>query len=121
MTGRLMLLPSWLRSRRVAFGVLRVLLSALLVAGIAVALTLAGIHIVGSIDGWQRWLHEHSVHFFVWRVFLYAATGCGWWWMRKRLLQREAAAETHQRLLRVELAIVAALVLLEGSQLLHDG
>ncbi|MBN9369271.1 MAG: hypothetical protein J0H59_19950 [Comamonadaceae bacterium] len=52
---------------------------------------------------------------------LYAATAYGWWWMRRRLRERELSAETHQRLLRVEVAAVITLVLLEGSQLLQHG
>jgi hypothetical protein len=41
------------------------LLWGLLVAGIAVAVNVAGVHVVGSIDGWERWLHAHAAHFFV--------------------------------------------------------
>ena len=93
----------------------------LLVAGIAVGVNVVGLHVVGSIDGWEQWLREHSGHFLVWRLLLYAATAYGWWWMRRRLREREPSAETHQRLLRVEIAAVATLVLLEGSQLLRNG
>ena len=52
---------------------------------------------------------------------LYAATAYGWWWMRRRLREREPSPEAHQRLLRVEIAAVVTLVLLEGSQLLRSG
>ncbi len=52
---------------------------------------------------------------------LYAATAYGWWWMRRRLREREPSPEAYQRLLRVEIAAVVALVLLEGSQLLRSG
>ena len=112
MTSRAWLRPARLLGRRVGI----VLLWVLLVAGIAV-----GVNVVGSIDGWERWLREHSVHFLVWRLLLYAATAYGWWWMRRRLREREPLAETHQRLLRAEIAAVATLVLLEGSQLLRNG
>ena len=97
------------------------LLWVLLVAGIAVGVNVVGLHIVGSIDGWEQWLREYSGHFLVWRLLLYAATACGWWWMRRRLREREPSAETHQRLLRAEIAAVVTLVLLEGSQLLRSG
>ncbi|MEW9900475.1 hypothetical protein ABWL39_17795 [Chitinivorax sp. PXF-14] len=117
MIGRTWLWPAWLFNRRVGIA----LLWTLLVAGIAVAVNVAGIHVVGSIDGWERWLHAHSAHFLVWRLLLYAATAYGWWWMRRRLLQREPEAETHHRLLRVEIAAVTTIVLLEGSQLLLHG
>ena len=117
MTGRTWLRPTWLFNRRVGVA----LLWALLVAGIAVAVNVAGIHVVGGIDGWERWLRAHSAHFLVWRLFLYAATAYGWWWMRQRLRQREPSAEAHQRLLRIEIATVTTIVLLEGSQLLRHG
>ena len=102
--------PAWLFNRRVAAALLWVLA----VAGIA-----AGVNVVGSIDGWERWLREHSAHFLVWRLLVYAATTYGWWWMRRRLREREPSPEAHQRLQRVEIAAVATLVLLEGSQLLR--
>lgn len=117
MTCRIWLRPAWLFNRRVGVA----LLWALLVAGVAVAVNVVGIRVAGSIDGWERWLHAHSAHFLVWRLFLYGATVYGWWWMRRRLQQRELGAGTHQRLLRIELAAVTTLVLLEGSQLLRQG
>lgn len=117
MTWPTWLQPSWLFNRRAGMA----LLWALLIFGVAVTVNVAGIHVVGSIDGWERWLHAHSAHFLAWRLVLYAATVYGWWWMRQRLRQREPAAETHQRLLRVEIAAVVTLVLLEGSQLLRNG
>jgi hypothetical protein len=111
--GRLRL--AWLFNRRVGLALLWVLA----VAGIAIAVNVAGIHVVGSIDGWERWLRAHAAHFFVWRLLLYAATAYGWWWMRKRLQQREPGPETRQRLLRIEVAAMVTLVLLEGSQWLR--
>ncbi|MGZ7551281.1 hypothetical protein ACXVSG_13720 [Pseudomonas aeruginosa] len=117
MTSRAWLRPARLLGRRVGI----VLLWVLLVAGIAVGVNVVGLHIVGSIDGWEQWLREHSGHFLVWRLLLYAAMAYGWWWMRRRLREREPLAETHQRLLRAEIAAVATLVLLEGSQLLRNG
>jgi len=109
--------PTWLFKYRVGLA----LLWGLLVAGIAVAVNVAGVHVVGSIDGWERWLHTHAAHLFVWRLLLYTATAYGWWRMRQRLRQREPGTETHQRLLRVEIAAVATIMLLEGSQLLRSG
>ena len=117
MTGLTWLRPAWLFNRRVGIA----LLWTLLVAGIAVAVNVVGIHVVGGIDGWEQWLRAHSSHFLVWRLLLYAATAYGWWWMRQRLRQREPEAGTHHRLLRVEIAAVTTIVLLEGSQLLRHG
>lgn len=109
--------PAWLSNRRVVAA----LAWSLLVVLIAVAVNIAGIHFIGSIDDWERWLETHTEHFFVWRLCLYSATAGGWWWMRKRLRQREPAAQSHQRLLRTEIAAVITLVLLEGSLLLRHG
>lgn len=113
--------PAWLFTWRVAAGLLKTLLWALLVVGVAVGMNVAGIHVVGSIDGWQRWLAVNRGYFFAWRLLLYAATVYGWRRMRRRLREREPSAETHQRLRRVEIAAVITLVLLEGSQLLRSG
>ena len=71
--------PAWLFNRRVAAGALKALLWVLLVGSIAVSVNVAGIHVVGSIDGWQRWLAANRSYFFAWRLLLYAATACGWW------------------------------------------
>jgi hypothetical protein len=98
----------------------RALLWTLLVVLTAVAINLAGIRLVGSLDGWSRWLRAHTGYFLVWRLCLYAATGCGWWWMRRRLRQREPSQEAHRRLLRTEIAAVISIVLLECSALLRQ-
>ncbi|AEI78083.1 hypothetical protein CNE_1c27690 [Cupriavidus necator N-1] len=115
MTARTWLRPAWLLSRRVGI----VLLWILVAAGIFVVVSVAGIHVIGSVDGWEHWLRAHATHFLVWRLLLYGATAYGWWWMRGRLRQREPSGEAHQRLLRVEIAAVITIVLLEGSQLLR--
>ncbi|QDF96907.1 hypothetical protein CJ010_10385 [Azoarcus sp. DD4] len=117
MSGRTWLRPSRLLSRRMGVA----LLWALLICGVAVTVNVTAIHVVGSIDAWERWLHAHSTHFLAWRLVLYAATAYGWWWMRQRLRRREPEAETHQRLQRVEIAAVVTVVLLEGSQWLRNG
>jgi hypothetical protein len=97
------------------------LLWALGITGVAVIVNMAGIHVIGSIEGWERWLHAHSIHFLVWRLMLYAATAYGWWRMRQRLRQREPSPNARQRLMRIEIAAVIALVLLEVSQLPRAG
>ena len=119
MNGWNCLRPTWLLNRRVASGLLRTLLWVLLVACVAVGVNIAGIHVVGSVDGWQRSLKANRGYFFAWRLLLYAATAYGWRWMRRRLLEREPSAESHQRLRRVEIAAVITLVLLEASQVLR--
>ena len=107
----------WLFNRRIGVG----LLCTLLVVAVAAVVNIAGIHVVGGLDDWQHWLQAHAGHFLVWRLCLYGATAYGWWWMRRRLREREPSPEAHQRLLRVEIAAVVTLVLLEGSQLLRSG
>jgi hypothetical protein len=107
----------WLFNRRVGVA----LLWSALVIGAAVVVNLAGIRIVGGVNGWERWLQGHTEAFLAWRLCLYAVTAWGWWWMRQRVRQREATAETHQRFLRVEIAAVAAIVLMESSAWLQRG
>ena len=92
----------------------------MLVVLVAVAINAVGIHLIGDIDGWSHWWRAHAGYFLVWRLCLYMATGYGWWWMRRRLLQREPSPDARWRLLRTEIAAVLALVLLEGSLLLRQ-
>ncbi|RQR79144.1 hypothetical protein DIE11_17235 [Burkholderia sp. Bp9012] len=82
---------------------------------VAFLINAVGIRIAGDADHWTQWMHRHVNYFRVWRLLLYAGTAWGWWWMRRRLLAREPAPETRARLLRLELAAVTALALLEGS------
>lgn len=117
MNGRTWLRLPWLFNRRVGAG----LLWTVLVLGAAVVANIAGIHWVGGIDGWERWMRTHAGYFFAWRLCLYAATAYGWWWMRRRLRLYEPSAEAHQRLRRTEIAAVISIVLLEASQLLQHG
>lgn len=117
MTGRALLRSVWPFNRRVGIAMLWMLA----VAGIAAAVNVAGIDVAGSIGRWELWLRAHAAHFFIWRLLLYAATAYGWLWMRERVRQREPSRETHQRLLRVEIATVITIVLLEAGQLLRHG
>ncbi|MBO9356045.1 hypothetical protein GG851_18815 [Bordetella petrii] len=110
----------WLFSRRAAKAVLWTVL--LLV--VAVAANIAGIHYLGSVIGWERWLSEASGYFLLWRLCLYGATGYGWIWMRRRLLAREdqddANRQARRRLMRSEIAGIVAIVTLEASLLMQD-
>ncbi len=107
----------WLFNRRVGVA----LLCTLLVVAVAAAVNIAGIHMIGGVEGWQHWLQAHAGHFLVWRLCLYGATADGWWWMLRRLLRREPSRESHQRLLRTEIAAVIAVVALEAGQALRHG
>lgn len=96
----------------------RTLAWVLVIAAAAVGINVLGIRIIGTADGWSRWLTTHRAYFLAWRLCLYAATAWGWWWMRQRVRQREPSKETHARLLRTEIAAVMAILALEGAVLL---
>jgi hypothetical protein len=82
---------------------------------IATAVNLVGIRIAGDVSGWGRWLQSHSLYFLAWRLCLYGGTAYGWWWMRNRVLRREAAAETRTRFRRSEVAAVLTVLALETA------
>ncbi|GKT02078.1 hypothetical protein AVKW3434_21835 [Acidovorax sp. SUPP3434] len=114
------MMPAWLRlrwlpGRRAAVA----LLWAAAVIAVAVVANLVGIRMLGSISQWDRWLQEQAVWFFAWRLALYAVSGWGWVWMRRRLCAREPDGNAHQRFLRAEIAAAMALVALECSLLLQ--
>ena len=105
----------WLISRRAA----KALLWAAVIVAAAVGANIAGIYLVGSVSGWERWLAAASGYFFVWRLFLYGATACGWVWMRRRLLAREDSTLARRRLIHAEVAGIVAIVALEASLLMQ--
>ncbi len=107
----------WLFSRRAA----KALLWTVLIVAAAVAANIAGIYLVGSVAGWERWLAAAAGYLFVWRLCLYGATVYGWIWMRRRLLVREDDAQARRRLVRTEIAGVVAIVALEASLLMQAG
>ncbi|WP_338806986.1 hypothetical protein V8U11_07955 [Pseudomonas chlororaphis] len=103
----------WLFNRRTAW----TLMWTVAVLAAAVAANLVGIHMFGSLAGWQRWLDESSVYFLVWRLLVYGVTAGLWLRMRSQLLAREAEPLSRKRLLRAEIAGVLALIVLEASVL----
>ncbi|MDQ7292157.1 hypothetical protein [Stenotrophomonas sp. Sm0041] len=105
----------WLFSRRAA----KALLWTVLIVAAAVAANIAGIYLVGSVAGWERWLAAAAGYLFVWRLCLYGATVYGGIWMRRRLLVREDDAQARHRLVRTEIAGVVAIVALEASLLMQ--
>jgi len=94
---------------------------AFLLIALAATANFIGIRMAGNSESWERWLDAHSAWFLGWRLILYAGTIAGWVWMRRRLLSREPDRATHLRLLRVEIAAVAAFIALEASLLLRSG
>jgi hypothetical protein len=92
----------------------------MLIVACAVCVNALGIAVVGSVGDWSQWLNHHRWHFLAWRVCVYGATAYGWWWMRTRVLQREAAPETRTRLQRSELAAILAILTLECANVLQS-
>lgn len=88
---------------------------------LAAMVNLAGIHLLGGIEHWQRWMAASARYFLFWRLCLYGAIVCGWQWMRWRLLARERDTDARRRLMRAEAASVAALVTLECALWLQGG
>ncbi|MDA8454269.1 hypothetical protein M4R22_05800 [Acidovorax sp. GBBC 3334] len=86
--------------------------------GIAVAVNLLGIRVLGGVDAWKQWLKADAGYFLTWRMALYAAAAGSWWRLRKRMRQNDTHAEEAPRLLRVEVASILAILLLETSNLL---
>lgn len=86
--------PRWLFNRRVA----KTLLWTMLLLAAAVAANIAGIHYLGSVVGWERWLAEASGYFLLWRLCLYTARratggyGCAGACWRAKPAQRRSAA-----------------------------
>lgn len=105
----------WLFSRRAV----KALLWTVVIVAAAVGANIAGIYLVGSVAGWQRWLAASAGYFFIWRLCLYGATAYGWVWMRRRLLAREDSVQARRRLLRSEIAGGVAIVVLEASLLMQ--
>ncbi|VFR85182.1 FIG00958347: hypothetical protein [plant metagenome] len=109
----------WLFSRRAA----KALLWTVVIVAAAAGANIAGIYLVGSVAGWERWLAASAGYFFIWRLCLYGATAYGWVWMRRRLLAREdqdgTDGQARRRLMRSEIAGVVAIVVLEASLLMQ--
>lgn len=109
----------WLFSRRAV----KALLWTMVLIAAAVGANIAGIFLVGSVAGWERWLSAAAGYLLVWRLCLYGATAYGWAWMRRRLLSREdqdgGDRQARRRLVRSEIAGVVAIVALEASLLMQ--
>ena len=107
---------SWVAVRRYGARALLALLMLVMVLIAAAVVNLVGIRMAGSIEGWHQWMRAHAGWFLAWRLLLYAVTVYGWLWMRRRLHAREPDGGARQRLLRVEIAAVLAVVALEVSR-----
>ncbi|WP_043689284.1 hypothetical protein [Luteimonas huabeiensis] len=107
---------SWVAVRRYGARALLALLMLVMVLIAAAVVNLVGIRMAGSIEGWHQWMRAHAGWFLAWRLLLYTVTVYGWLWMRRRLHAREPDGGARQRLLRVEIAAVLAVVALEVSR-----
>ncbi|ELE7121147.1 hypothetical protein LZM38_07540 [Pseudomonas aeruginosa] len=115
---------TWLRQHGLfSCRAVKALLWTVAIVAAALGANIAGIYLVGSVAGWERWLMAAAGYFLVWRLCLYGATAYGWVWMRRRLLAREAQngteVQARRRLLRSEIAGVVAIVALEASLLMQ--
>ena len=102
--------PLWLRIPR-SLLVVPAILAAL--TAVAVFTHAMGVHLVGNVAAWQRWLHAHTWMFGLWRLVLYGVIARGWWWMHGRVRQRETSSDARRRLMRAEIAAALAIVLTE--------
>jgi len=78
-----------------------------------------GISTLGGAARWVSWLQGHRVYFLLWRVLLYGGTVFAWLPMRRRVLSAEADGTAAIRLLRAEVAAIAAVILIEAMTFFH--
>ena len=100
-------------------GIWRILAGALGLGLLALLVNAMGIWLLGGVNNWARWFQDHRVHFLVWRLCVYGVTVYGWLWMRRRIRLAEPDAAAAVRLIRTEVAAIAAVVLIEAIFLLH--
>jgi hypothetical protein len=86
---------------------------------VAAGVNIVGIRTVGDVDKWSLWLSAHGHWFLAWRLCLYGLTTWGWWWMRERIRIREPGAEALSRLRRMEIAGLAAILVVECVTFAH--
>ena len=86
----------------------------LALVALAVLVNMAGVTLLGGVTQWTQWLHDHRLHFFLWRLCVYALTVWGWLWMRRRIRKTEGTSGAEVRLIRVEAAAIATVVLVEA-------
>ena len=106
---------SWLFNRRVGCASLW----ASVLIGVCVVINLVGIHLLGGIGQWERWMAAHAGHFLAWRAGLYAALSVAWIRLRRKVVAVDAPIHAQVRLLRAEIAAVIAIVVLESTVLLR--
>ncbi|WP_111748580.1 hypothetical protein [Salinisphaera orenii] len=93
------------------------------IVALAAALTAIGIGVAGSALAWRAWMHHAAPYFLIWRLLLYAVLGGVYlqlWRPRLRSMQAEQAdggAAAHARLVRIERLMVAAIAVVELSNL----
>ena len=86
---------------------------------VTVSVNIVGIKLVGDVQSWNRWLGDHSRIFLAWRVLLYVLAALGWLWLRQRVRSREPTRETRARFIRMEIAAVSTLLILECTVFLR--
>jgi hypothetical protein len=106
---------SWLFSKRLGWA----LFWASVLIGVCVVINLVGIHLLGGVGQWERWMAAHTAHFLAWRAGLYATLGVAWIRVRRKVVDVDAPIHAQVRLLRTEIAAVIAIVVLESTVLLR--
>lgn len=99
----------WLFNRRVGWTLFWFAALAL----VAFAINVFGIRLAGGVEHWLAWIKDHAWMFLLWRLVLYGSVAYGWWWMRKRMVQRDDDPQTNVRFIRIEVSAVCALLVLE--------
>ncbi|OQP70617.1 hypothetical protein IB69_018150 [Xanthomonas citri] len=88
-----------------------------LLIGVAVAINVQGIRAVDGAAAWEQWLKAHASFFMAWRIFLYTVAILLWRRLRIRLQQAGTGVEELDRIRRVEVVAVLAVLLLEAGNL----
>lgn len=94
------------------------LLWTLLILIVAAIVNVVGIRITGDIEVWTQWINDHAYFFLIWRLALYAFVVVGWFWMRERVIAREASKnfiQAKSRFLRLEVSAISVFLILEMS------
>ena len=92
---------------------LLVLVMVLPITSIIAVVNHIGVRMTGDVLAWRQWIRAHTLHFFIWRLFLYGIATVGWIWVRRRRLQRFPAQDMARQMLRTEIFLIAFVVIFE--------
>ncbi|GKS92260.1 hypothetical protein AVTE2539_22865 [Acidovorax sp. SUPP2539] len=95
--------------------ILRAAIWLALLVGVAVAAKLCGVCVLDGMGAWSLWSKQHAGVFFVCRMALYLGASWGWRHLLKRCNNQPASKEESALLRRLELASIAAVLVVEAS------